>query len=54
MIYLSLLALAERPELWQEHHDENLLFTKADFADPGFVDTLQEDQRDWTRACSTR
>ena len=35
VIYLSLLSLAERPSLWQEHHDENLLFTKSDFADPG-------------------
>ena len=35
VIYLSLLALAEQPSLWQEYHDENLLFTKADFADPG-------------------
>lgn len=35
VIYLSLLSLAERPELWQEYHDENLLFTKADFIDPG-------------------
>lgn len=34
VIYLSLLALAEKPELWQEYHDENLLFTKADFAHP--------------------
>jgi serine/threonine protein kinase len=34
VIYLSLLSLAERPGLWQEHHDENLLFTKSDFADP--------------------
>ena len=34
VIYLSLLSLAERPQLWQEHHDENLLFTKSDFADP--------------------
>jgi hypothetical protein len=34
VIYLSLLALAERPSLWQEYHDENLLFTKADFLDP--------------------
>lgn len=34
VIYLSLLALAERPALWQEHHDENLLFTKSDFIDP--------------------
>ena len=33
-IYLSLLSLAERPSLWQEHHDENLLFTQADFLDP--------------------
>ena len=34
VIYLSLLALAEKPDLWQEYHDENLLFTKADFANP--------------------
>ena len=34
VIYLSLLSLAERPALWQEYHDENLLFTKADFENP--------------------
>jgi len=34
VIYISLLSVAERPVLWQEHHDENLLFTKTDFADP--------------------
>lgn len=34
VIYLSLLALAEQPSLWQEYHDENLLFTKTDFANP--------------------
>jgi len=34
VIYLSLLSLAERPSLWEEYHDENLLFTKADFIDP--------------------
>ena len=34
VIYLSLLSVAERPSLWQEHHDENLLFTKSDFFDP--------------------
>lgn len=34
VIYLTLLALADRPSLWQEHHDENLIFTKADFIDP--------------------
>ena len=35
VIYLSLLALAERPDLWNEYHDENLLFTRADFLEPG-------------------
>jgi hypothetical protein len=34
VIYLSLLSLAERPGLWKEHHDENLLFNKTDFANP--------------------
>jgi hypothetical protein len=34
VIYLSLLSLAEKPSLWKEHHDENLLFTKADFINP--------------------
>lgn len=34
VVYLSLLALAERPALWREHHDENLIFTREDFADP--------------------
>ena len=34
VIYLTLLSLAERPSLWEEYHDENLLFTKTDFADP--------------------
>lgn len=34
VVYLSLVSLAESPGLWREHHDENLLFTRADFADP--------------------
>src|SRR5262249_41823886 len=34
VIYLSLLALAEQPALWREHHDENLIFTKSDFVSP--------------------
>jgi predicted Ser/Thr protein kinase len=34
VVYLSLVSLAERPELWREHHDENLIFTKADFLSP--------------------
>lgn len=42
VIYLSLLSLAERPDLWQEHHDENLIFTKADFADPASSDLFKK------------
>ncbi len=42
VIYLSLLALAERPGLWQEHHDENLLFTKTDFVDPASSSLFQK------------
>jgi hypothetical protein len=34
VIYLTLISLAERPGLWKEHHDENLLFTRADFLNP--------------------
>ncbi len=34
VVYLSLISLEERPDLWSEYHDENLLFTKADFLDP--------------------
>ena len=34
VIYTSLVALAERPSLWDEYHDENLLFTRADFERP--------------------
>lgn len=38
VIYLSLLSLAERPGLWRDHHDENLLFTRTDFANPASSD----------------
>jgi serine/threonine protein kinase len=34
VIYLTLISLAERPALWKEYHDENLLFTKTDFLNP--------------------
>ena len=33
-MYLSLISLAEKPELWDKYHDENLLFTQTDFAQP--------------------
>ena len=42
VIYLSLVALAERPNLWQEYHDENLLFTKTDFLDPAASSLFQK------------
>lgn len=42
VIYLSLLALAARPSLWAEHHDENLLFTKRDFLEPATSGLLAE------------
>lgn len=42
VIYLSLLSLAENPELWREYHDENLIFTKADFADPNSSTLFQK------------
>jgi serine/threonine protein kinase len=34
VIYLSLIATAEQPELWQDYHDENLILSKTDFLDP--------------------
>ncbi|SDG00662.1 Ada metal-binding domain-containing protein [Terriglobus roseus] len=34
VIHLSLLALGEQPSLWQEFHDENLIFVKSDFEAP--------------------
>lgn len=34
VIYLSLISLEKRPELWKRFHDENLIFTKADFEAP--------------------
>jgi len=33
-IYLSLIAIAEQPDLWHEYHDENLILSKRDFLDP--------------------
>jgi hypothetical protein len=34
VIHLSLIALAENPQLWKEYHDENLVFKKDDFLKP--------------------
>ena len=34
VIYISLISLSERPELWGQFHDENLIFTRPDFLSP--------------------
>jgi hypothetical protein len=34
VIYISLISLAERPDLWKRFHDENLVFTCHDFLSP--------------------
>jgi hypothetical protein len=34
VIHLSLIAVAENPQLWREYHDENLIFKKDDFLKP--------------------
>ena len=34
MIYLSLLAIASDPGLWDYHNEDNLIFTRSDYADP--------------------
>jgi len=52
VIYLSLISLAEQPELWGEYHDENLIFTKEDFLNPASstllakIKTLGEEHRE--------
>ena len=35
VIYLSLLAIASDPSLWDFHDEDNLIFTRNDYADPG-------------------
>ena len=35
VIYLSLLAVASDPNLWDFYNDDNLIFTRSDYADPG-------------------
>ena len=35
VIYLSLLAIASDPGLWSFYNDDNLIFTRNDYADPG-------------------
>ena len=34
MIYLSLLAIASDPGLWDYHNEDNLILTRSDYADP--------------------
>jgi len=42
VIYVSLLALADRPDLWKKFHDENLIFTRSDFLSPGKSELFRE------------
>ena len=35
VIYLSLLAVSSDPGLWDFHDEDNLIFTRKDYADPG-------------------
>ena len=35
VIYVSLLAIASDPGLWAFHNEDNLIFTRNDFSDPG-------------------
>ena len=35
VIYLSLIAVSTDPGLWSFNNDDNLVFTRSDFADPG-------------------
>ena len=40
VIYLSLLAIASDPGLWAFYNDDNLIFTRNDYADPGSSEIL--------------
>ena len=41
VIYLSLLAVAANPDLWKHYNDDNLIFTKNDFAQPKSSELFQ-------------
>ena len=41
VIYLSLLAVASDPNLWDFYNDDNLIFTRSDYADPGNSEVFQ-------------
>ncbi len=41
VIYLSLLAVASDPSLWQFYNEDNLIFTRNDYADPGKSEVFQ-------------
>ena len=46
VIYLSLMALAGRPELWRSFHNgDNLILTREDFLEPGRSECLKELKR---------
>lgn len=41
VIYLSLLAVASDPNLWHFYNDDNLIFTRSDYAEPGKSEVFQ-------------
>jgi hypothetical protein len=45
VIYISLISLAERPDLWKRFHDENLVFTRPDFLSPSSSPAFAEIKR---------
>ena len=40
VVYLSLLAIAADPNLWQFHNEDNLIFTNTDYANPASSDAF--------------
>ena len=45
VIYLSLLAVASDPNLWHFYNDDNLIFTRDDYADPDNSEVFQQLKR---------
>ena len=42
VVYLSLLAIASDPGLWDFHNDDNLIFARTDYADPASSDLFKQ------------
>jgi len=42
VVYVSLVSLAERPDLWNKFYDENLILNRSDFLNPSTSSTLSD------------